>query len=87
MNKTVDVLNGRYFAEGISNNIIHNDKNNRAVEEMKWATLNAILTELDITDKERESREQKFQQSKRDVLFTHNVQGIQIDNQLSNGTY
>ncbi|EFX66382.1 hypothetical protein DAPPUDRAFT_116453 [Daphnia pulex] len=56
MNKTVDVLNGRYFAEGISNNIIHNDKNNRAVEDMKWATLNAILTVLDITEKERESR-------------------------------
>lgn len=57
MNKTFDVLNGRYYAEGISNNINHNDKNKRTVKEMKWATLNAMLTVLYITEKEHESRE------------------------------
>ncbi|XP_045034625.1 uncharacterized protein LOC123475690 [Daphnia magna] len=55
MNKTFDVLNGRYYAEGISNNINHNDKNKRTVKEMKWATLNAMLTVLYITEKEHES--------------------------------
>jgi hypothetical protein len=56
-NKTFHVLNGRYYADGISNNINHNDKNKRTVKEMKWATLNAMLTVLDITEKKHESRE------------------------------
>lgn len=57
MNKTFDVLNGRKYAEGITNNVNYNDKNKRTVKEMKWETLNAMLSVLDITEVEHESRQ------------------------------
>jgi hypothetical protein len=57
MNNTFDVLNGRFYAEGISNKVNQNDEKKRTVTEIKWATLNTMLNVLDITEMSHQSRE------------------------------
>ena len=56
MNDVFDVLNGRFYAEGISNKMDQKDTNNRTIKEVKWVKLNAMLDVLDITENVSESR-------------------------------
>ena len=57
MNDTFDALNGRFYAEGISNKIDPRDSKNRTFKELKWSKLKAMLNVLDITETEHKNRE------------------------------
>ena len=56
MNDVFDVLNGRFFAAGISNKTDKNDTANRTVKEVKWVKLNAMLDVLDVTESMQKER-------------------------------
>ena len=57
MNDTFDVLNGRFYAAGISDKTDVTDKYNRTIKQVKWAKLNAMLNVLNITEQEHQSRD------------------------------
>lgn len=58
VNDSFDVLNGRWYAERISDELDKNDKKGRTIKERKFHILRELLKVLDKTEMEYESREQ-----------------------------
>ncbi len=57
INDVFDVLNGRFYAQGISNKIAKDDPAKRSIKEKKWVVLKTMLDVLDVTENFHNQRE------------------------------
>lgn len=78
MNDVFDVLNGRFYDEGISNNKAFNDSKGRTVKEVKFTKLNAMLNVLDVTEEFQANREKNSDSPSEPFCSTTTLRALRL---------